>query len=111
TLSTSPEDIVETVGTALERARKMLARHNIEVEIVADLPMLELDPVLFEQALFHLLDNDAKYPAPATTVPLQAQQEENTVELRVLDEGAGIPPDEIDLIFDKFHRARKLDEV
>ena len=29
----------------------------------------------------------------------------------MLDEGAGIPPDEIDLIFDKFHRARKLDEV
>jgi len=89
----------------------MLARHNIEVEIVADLPMLELDPVLFEQALFNLLDNAAKYAPPETTVRVQAQQEENTVELRVLDEGAGIPPDEIDLIFDKFHRARKLDEV
>jgi len=110
-LNTSPQDIGEIVGTALERASKMLARHNIEVEIVADLPMLELDPVLFEQALFNLLDNAAKYAPPETTVRVQAQQEENTVELRVLDEGAGIPPDEIDLIFDKFHRARKLDEV
>ena len=33
------------------------------------------------------------------------------VKLKVLDEGAGIPSDEIDRIFEKFHRARKLDQV
>ena len=109
--NTSPQDIGEIVGTALERANKILARHNIEVEIAADLPLLELDPVLFEQALFNLLDNAAKYAPPETTVRVQAWQEENKVKLRVLDEGAGIPPDEIDLIFDKFHRAHKLDQV
>ena len=109
--NTSPQDIGEIVGTALERANKILARHNIEVEIAADLPLLELDPVLFEQVLFNLLDNAAKYAPPETTVRVQAWQEENKVKLRVLDEGAGIPPDEIDLIFDKFHRAHKLDQV
>ena len=31
-------------------------------------PMLELDPVLFEQVLFNLLDNAAKYASPQTTV-------------------------------------------
>jgi two-component system sensor histidine kinase KdpD len=110
-LNTSPQDIGEIIGTALERASKILSRHNIEVEIASDLPMLELDPVLFEQALFNLLDNAGKYAPPETTVRIQARQEENMVKLKVLDEGAGIPSDEIDRIFEKFHRARKLDQV
>ena len=61
-------DIGEIVGSALERASKMLADHKVEVEIADDLPMLELDPVLFEQALFNLLDNAAKYSPAKTTV-------------------------------------------
>ena len=109
--NTSRQDVGEIVGTALERASKILARQNIEVEIAADLPMLELDPVLFEQVLFNLLDNAAKYAPPGTTVRIQAWQEENTVKLQVIDQGGGIPPDEIESIFDKFHRAQKLDQV
>ena len=42
----------------------MLAEHRVEVDLAADLPMLPVDAVLFEQALFNLLDNAAKY-APA----------------------------------------------
>ena len=73
--------------------------------------MLELDPVLFEQALFNLLDNAAKYAPPGTTVHIQAWQEERTVKLQVTDEGSGISPMEIDRIFEKFHRAEKSDQV
>ena len=62
--NTARYDISEIVGTALERASKILVRHHVEVEIAADLPMLELDPVLFEQALFNILDNAAKYAPP-----------------------------------------------
>ena len=40
---------------------KILAQHEVEVELAPDLPMLALDAVLFEQALFNLLDNAAKY--------------------------------------------------
>ena len=54
----------DIVGSALRRAAKITARHRIEIDLPADLPMLRLDPVLFEQVLFNLLDNAAKY-APA----------------------------------------------
>jgi two-component system sensor histidine kinase KdpD len=110
-LNTAPHDIGEVVGTALERAAKVLACHKVEVEIADDLPMLELDPVLFEQALFNLLDNAAKYAPPGTTVRIDGWQEDDTVKLQVSDEGSGIPPEEIDRIFEKFHRARKEDQV
>ncbi len=57
-------DIGEIVGSALRRASRILSHHDVELELAPDLPMLELDAVLFEQVLFNLLDNAAKY-APA----------------------------------------------
>jgi two-component system sensor histidine kinase KdpD len=109
--NTARHDIGEIVGSALERAGKILADHKVEVEIADDLPMLELDPVLFEQALFNLLDNAAKYSPAKTTVIIDAWREESSVKLQVSDEGRGIPPEEIDRIFEKFHRAQKGDQV
>src|SRR5262249_50943646 len=53
--NTGLHDISEIVGSVLERASKILARHTVEIETAANLPMLNLDPVLFEQALFNLL--------------------------------------------------------
>src|SRR6185437_14684900 len=55
--NTSLHDIGEIIGSALRRAGKILAHHKVSLEIDADLPMMEIDPVLFEQALFNLLDN------------------------------------------------------
>jgi two-component system sensor histidine kinase KdpD len=107
----APHDIGEIVGSVLERARKILAHHRVEVDIAPDLPMLALDPVLFEQVLFNLLDNAAKYASPETTVLIQSWQEGANVKLQVVDEGNGIPPEELDRIFEKFHRAQKEDRV
>ncbi|TIP54781.1 MAG: hypothetical protein E5X68_36430, partial [Mesorhizobium sp.] len=45
----------DVVGSALNRAQTITAEHKIETDMPADLPMLRLDPVLFEQALFNLL--------------------------------------------------------
>jgi two-component system sensor histidine kinase KdpD len=104
-------DIGEVVGSALERASKVLAHHKVEVDVAPDLPMLDLDPVLFEQVLFNLLDNASKYAPPGTTVLVQSWQEGDTVKLQIIDQGSGIPPDEIGRIFEKFHRVEKVDRV
>jgi len=109
--NTARHDLGEIVAAALERASKILSQHRIEVEIPAHLPMLELDPVLFEQALFNILDNAAKYAPPGTTVTIESWQAGEKVKLLIGDEGTGIPADEIDRIFDKFHRAKKGDQV
>ena len=108
---TARHDVGEIIATALDRAGKVLAAHKVEIDVAADLPMLDIDPVLFEQALFNLLDNAAKYAPPKTTVLVEAWREENAVKLQVSDQGSGIPPEEIDRIFEKFHRAQKEDQV
>ena len=73
--------------------------------------MVMVDAVLFEQVLFNLLDNAAKYAPPDTTVRIQSWQEQDSVKLQVLDEGDGIPAADLERIFDKFYRARKGDQV
>ena len=102
-------DVGEIVGSAIERASKILVRHHVEMELAADLPMLRLDPVLFEQVLFNLLDNAAKYSPEGSTIRLQSWRDGQSVLLQVLDEGAGIPPEDLERIFDKFYRVRKVD--
>ncbi|HLI21320.1 MAG TPA: ATP-binding protein, partial [Stellaceae bacterium] len=102
-------DLGEIVGTALQRAGKVLAHHKVKVDLGADLPMLRLDFVLFEQVLFNLLDNAAKYAPPESTIEIRARKRDGMVELHVLDEGAGIPADQIERIFDKFHRVGEGD--
>ena len=104
-------DLGEIVGSALRRAGRILVHHKVELELAPDLPMLELDAVLFEQVLFNLLDNAAKYAPPETTVRIQGWRSGDSVCLRVLDEGSGIPAADLDHIFDKFYRAQKTDQV
>ena len=104
-------DLHEIVGSVLRRAKAMLALHKVSLNLADDLPMLDLDAVLFEQVLFNLLDNAAKYAAPGTTITVMSKREGDFVLLQVLDEGDGIPAADLDHIFDKFYRAQKGDRV
>ena len=109
--NTARHDIGEIVGSALRRAGKILAHHRVSLELAADLPMLELDAVLFEQALFNLLDNAAKYAPADSTISIRSLRDKDWVSLQVVDEGGGIPRSELDSVFDKFYRAQKGDHV
>ncbi|RUU26663.1 sensor histidine kinase KdpD [Mesorhizobium sp. M6A.T.Ce.TU.016.01.1.1] len=101
----------DIVGSALYRARKIIGEHKTDIDIPADLPMLRLDPVLFEQVLFNLLDNAAKYAPPGSTIRLQGWLDNGFVILQIMDEGPGIPPADLQRVFDTFYRVRKGDQV
>ncbi len=109
TPKSDPIDLAEIVDTALERAGKVLADHRVKVDLAPDLPMLRLDHVLFEQVLFNLLDNAAKYAPKSSTVEIRARLRGGVVAIDVLDEGEGIPPDQLERIFDKFYRVQDGD--
>jgi two-component system sensor histidine kinase KdpD len=102
-------DLADVVGSALRRAGPVLAKHHVEVALAPDLPMLKLDPVLFEQVLFNLLDNAGKYAPADTRILVQACRQGEFVQLEIADEGAGIPPADIERIFDKFYRVHAAD--
>ncbi len=101
----------DVVGTALSRAAKITSGHRIEVNIPADLPMLRIDPVLFEQVLFNLVDNAAKYAPEGTVIDMRSWRNGNAILISVIDEGPGIPPEDLERIFDSFYRVRKGDHV
>ncbi|MBD8905904.1 sensor histidine kinase [Methylorubrum zatmanii] len=107
----APQDVAETVDTALRRTQKILGGHRVAVEIDPDLPTLRLDPVLFEQVLVNLLDNAAKYAPEGSTVTVRARHDGRTVRIEVLDEGFGLPEGDVERVFDKFYRVRKSDHV
>lgn len=104
-------DLSDIVGTTVRRAAKILANHRITVELARDLPMLRVDPVLLEQVLFNLLDNAAKYAPVGTVVSLQGWVDSGSVVTQVMDEGPGIPPEDLENVFDSFYRVRKTDHV
>ncbi|WP_257167013.1 sensor histidine kinase KdpD [Bradyrhizobium sp. SRS-191] len=104
-------DVGEIVGSALRRASKILAGHKVSLELASDLPMVEVDAVLFEQVLFNLLDNAAKYAPPDTSIAIRAARDANWIVLDIRDEGDGIPAAEVEHVFDKFYRVQKGDQV
>jgi two-component system sensor histidine kinase KdpD len=101
----------DVIGTAPASGQENHRRTQDRDRHPFDLPMLKLDPVLFEQVLFNLLDNAAKYAPPASTIRLQGWADAGFVILQVMDEGPGIPPTDLERIFDTFYRVRKRDQV
>ncbi|KAB2664261.1 sensor histidine kinase KdpD [Brucella tritici] len=101
----------DLIGAALNRAAKILVHHQVNISVPADLPMVQLDAVLFEQVLFNLFDNAAKYAPENTSITIKAHAGPSRMTLEISDRGPGIPPDDLERVFDTFYRVRKGDHV
>src|SRR4029077_18065632 len=53
----------------------------------------------------------AKYAPSGTTISIWGIRDRDSVSLQILDEGNGIPPSELESVFDKFYRVQKGDHV
>lgn len=87
-----------------------LAWNSGRVEAAVDLPD-RLPPALaderrLQQALLNLLRNAARYTPPGGIIVVSAQDEPETVCLQVRDTGAGIAPEDLPHIWERFYRGR-----
>jgi two-component system, OmpR family, sensor histidine kinase KdpD len=98
-------DVADLVQVTLKEIGKDLAQHKVTVGLAAGLPLVRMDFVLMQQVLTNLLLNAAVHTPPATAVQVSAAVEADTLVLTVADNGPGLPPDALPLIFDKFYRA------
>jgi two-component system sensor histidine kinase KdpD len=77
----------------------------VEKRFESGLPLIRGDFTLLQQAVVNLLVNAATYTPNATQIQITAHRDGNQVVVQVADNGPGLPSDQIDRIFDWFHRA------
>lgn len=94
----------EIVGSALNRLESKLAGRHITTELAEDLPLIAVDPVLFEQIFINLLENAAKYTPPRTPIEIRAARTDSGIVIEVADHGPGIPKESELQVFEKFFR-------
>lgn len=100
------QSLEEPLGAALNLVEKQLAGREVDMNMPADLPMLDLDGVLMEQLFLNLLENAAKYAPKGTPVSVQARQTGNAVEVLVADHGPGLAPEELEKVFELFYQGQ-----
>ncbi|MCG5240688.1 sensor histidine kinase [Azospirillum doebereinerae] len=98
-------------GAASAQADGATDRH-LELELEDCPPRLSGDASLLELCVHNLLNNGLKYSRPGGRVALRVWSETGEprpmVRLSVTDQGIGIPPEEVERVFDRFYRASNV---
>ena len=77
---------------------------HIETRLGPDLPVVAGEGTYVEQIVRNLLGNAAKYTPVGTKVVIDARRDDSVVEIRVTDDGPGIPDESLRRVFDLFYR-------
>ena len=101
----------EILGAVLARLKEHLDPRSVCIDIPKDFPMLYVDGVLFETVLMNLLENAGKYTPADARIDVCAAERAGGIQIRVMDNGPGIPKGSEKLIFEKFHRVHADDAV
>ena len=106
TLEIRPVDPVPHLEEAVQAANLLAADKSISVELEVDgsLPRVLADPKRISQVLGNLLSNAVKYSHPDTRVTLRASERDGVVDVSVIDQGQGIPAEEMETLFTDFGR-------
>ena len=78
---------------------------SLEMDIASPLSTIEVDPGRMTQVLTNILDNATRHTPKGGRIVLSARQLEDHIEISVQDSGPGLPPEDIDRIFERFYRA------
>jgi two-component system sensor histidine kinase KdpD len=97
----------EVLGSALVRLDARLQGRSVGTDIPEGLPLLPVDPVLFEQVFVNLLDNAVKYTPAGTPLAITARVTDHVLDIEVADRGSGIPDGQGERLFEKFERGAR----
>jgi signal transduction histidine kinase len=80
--------------------------HTLTVESFGEIPPVCADPKALRRVVSNLIENSIKYTPDGGLISLFARAEGDFVRIDVRDNGRGIPPEDLPVLFDKFHRGR-----
>jgi two-component system, OmpR family, sensor histidine kinase KdpD len=106
-----PASMDEIVEVVLARMRPLLSDHTVTADLPADLPDVSVDPVQLDQVLTNLLENAGRHAPAGSEIRVSVVWLRGAVQVRVADEGPGIPLEERDRVFDAFYRGSSVPET
>ncbi len=96
--------IDELINDVLGHMQLSLQGREVHTDIPDDLPPVELDYLQMDQVLTNLLENALRYTPPASPIEVSVQMVDEQMMVSIADRGPGIPPADIERVFDKFYR-------
>jgi signal transduction histidine kinase len=102
----SVDSILDSVLALAEHA---IGRRNIDFrrQVAPGVPPIQCDPEQMTQVLLNLVINATEASDAGGAVTLIADQSDQTVRIRIVDEGCGVPPEDIDKLFNPFFTTKE----
>jgi two-component system, OmpR family, sensor histidine kinase BaeS len=94
-------ELTREVMTAFERQAQNVGKH---LQFEGEAVRLELDPERIQQVLYNLLDNALRHTPEGGTVRCTIRKAEQHILLEISDEGPGIPPADLERVFERLYR-------
>lgn len=102
-ISEHPRTLLDQV---VERSLHALAPHRVVIAAEEPDDPAWFDPQLLGRVFQHLLENATRYCPPGSRIVLRSRRDRDRLEFAVEDNGPGIDPHDLPLIFEKFYRGR-----
>jgi two-component system, OmpR family, sensor histidine kinase KdpD len=110
----SPElcDLVDIIHAAIAKKTTQLGAHHLDLSLAPNLPLVDVQSVLVENAIAQLIDNAAKYSPPGSTIRITGRRDDGWIVLSVSDQGVGLAADDLRHIGQhSFRSARHADSI
>ncbi|MDB5387603.1 MAG: domain S-box protein, partial [Planctomycetaceae bacterium] len=100
-------EVSAIISAAVETSRPLIEsrKQKLNIALTADVIKVEADITRIAQVITNLLNNAAKYTNEGGEIWLRVERDEGQAIIRVRDNGAGMPPDLLPVVFDLFTQA------
>ncbi len=103
-IAREPVQLRRLVREAVEQAQRRTEAHWFVVDLPAELPRVWADPRRIRQVLNNLLENAVKYSPDGGQITVACEVKGDSILVSVADQGQGIPPGDLERIFDRFYQ-------
>ena len=99
-------DAIEVLGSALSRVRRQTSNNTFERELNLQSALVRADPALLEQVYLNVLENAIVHTPCGSTIKVTTEGLKGQLLVAVQDDGRGIPVEEREQVFERFHQSR-----